>query len=227
LATLLFHQTTNKVPPLVQSIPHYSFTHDDIDTLGCPMIAERFVPGSIHLPMLRFFLDHPDFDFYWFVEDDVRFTGDWRHYFEQLSRLTHDFLACHIRRYEDEPNWNWWKLDHPHNSIPFHNRLRSFNPVCRFSNRALRVIHEANRDGWCGHQEMLVPTLLHHRKCTMADIGGHGSFVPAGFRNRFYIDARNNREGALRRGTMRFRPLFKQTGWRRNKLYHPVRGHIR
>jgi len=42
-------------------------------------------------------------------------------------------------------------------------------------------------------------------------------------RNRCYIDAPPNSKGALTSGTMRYRPAFAKVGWRRGKLYHPVK----
>jgi len=182
---LLFHQTREQTPAQLRSQPVYRFTDDDITALACPMLGERFVPGSIHLPVLKFFQDHGDYDYYWYVENDVRFTGDWRAFFEPFSAVPGDLLTSHIRRYQEEPWWDRWRLTHPREEIPRRRRLRSFNPICRFSRRALEVLWEAQRDGWCGHQEVLLPTLLHERGCQLVEISGQGAFVPPGFADRF------------------------------------------
>ncbi|MFL6597452.1 MAG: DUF3405 domain-containing protein [Chthoniobacterales bacterium] len=70
------------------------------------MIGPTLVPGHVGFPVLQFFCDNRDFDYYWAIECDVRFSGDWFFFFHSFKEANHDFLACHIRDYVDEPDWH-------------------------------------------------------------------------------------------------------------------------
>ena len=50
--------------------------------------------------------------------------------------------------------------------------LRSFNPICRISNRALALGHERCKLGDRGHYEVLLPTLFKYFKLKISDFGG-------------------------------------------------------
>jgi len=186
------------------------------------MTGPSFALGHCHFPLLQFFHDNPDFDYYWLIEYDVRFAGDWHFFFDYFKNTNEDFLTCHIRRYADEPGWAWWSLHHPHKSIPLSERLSSFSPIYRLSNASLSFLHQSLSDGWCGHCEVLLPTLLHHNGFTIMDIGGKGTFTPPSMKDKFYT-AQFNSNGALECGTMRCQPSFWRVGQEKNKLYHPVK----
>ncbi|HTX91589.1 MAG TPA: hypothetical protein VMC09_10265 [Anaerolineales bacterium] len=195
----------------------------DLDALGYPMIAASLLPGSAHFLLLNFYKTHPHYAHYWWIEYDVRFSGNWRTFFVECARLQADLLTGHVFHYREVPNWNHWSLTHPTRSIPLEDRIRCLHPVMRVSNAALDFLCAAHQDGWCGHSEVVLPSLLHAHGCSLADFGGVGDFVPPGMRNKFYraprIDWRGKRTGE----TYRYRPSFFLTGPRRNKLYHPVK----
>jgi hypothetical protein len=219
---LLFHL---KAPP-APSWPDESlfcFTDEDLEELRYPKIGNGVIPGNAHLPLLFFFKHCPDYEHYWLVEYDVRFSGEWRLFFESFLDNDADFLTSHIRRYKDEPGWCWWRWDSPQKHISLSDCLGSFNPIYRISRRALAHLHHCLNDGWCAHFELLMPTLLFHGGFRLADFGGTGEFVPAGYENKFYIDNSRDEFGNLDLGTIRWRPPFTRPGPERNKLYHPVK----
>ena len=191
---------------------------------GFATFGPSLIPGHNHFALLRAFPSEPAHDWYWCIDYDVRFTGDWRRFFDACSALTADFLTCHVRTYADEPDWSHWQpLSHPVQSVPLAARLRSFNVVVRFSRRALGALHDLHAAGWAGHHEVLIPTLLRAQGFDIADIGGDGPFVPEGFRNRFYTSF-STLNGALEwLGTVRYRPPRAEAGRRRGALYHPVK----
>jgi hypothetical protein len=79
-------------------------------------LGNTVVPGNCHLALIDFVRHHDDFDHYWVIEYDVRFTGDWAVFFNAFAEDDADLLGCHIRRRHDEPCWNWWPtLVGPHN----------------------------------------------------------------------------------------------------------------
>jgi hypothetical protein len=52
-------------------------------------------------------------------------------------------------------------------------------------------------DGWCGHNEVVPPTLLHHNGFTITDIGDKGRFTPPGLNDSFYSESESNSNDAL------------------------------
>src|SRR6185437_10138013 len=122
----------------------YVFTDETLVSLNYTPIYNVLVPGSTHFPILQYFREFPDYRYYWVIEDDVRFTGDWGDFFSYFNRQDHDLITSHIRRFDDEPDWPWWHtLSHNGEKVPQTDLLRSFNPVYRISGRALRFIHDA------------------------------------------------------------------------------------
>lgn len=135
-------------------------------------------------------------------------------------KIKSDFISSHVHLSKSDPNWYWWRaLANPDQVISFEDRVRSFNPIYRISKEAVVFIHDALQSGWCGHHEVLMPTLLYNAGYDIIDFGGTGEFVLPGFENQHYID---NSIG-MQDGTMRWRPIFKQIGSETNKLYHPVK----
>lgn len=52
----------------------FVFTSDVLNELGyTPIEKGKLVPGSNHFPLLKFFKENQCYDYYWLVEDDVRF----------------------------------------------------------------------------------------------------------------------------------------------------------
>jgi len=219
----LYHHKSNNAPPALPTRNLYLFSDESLSKLNYRMIGPTLVPGHVGFPVLQFFCDNPDFDYYWAIEYDVRFSGDWFFFFDSFREANYDFLACHLRDYVDEPDWPRWTLDHPRKSIALRERLRCFNPIFRLTNAALSFLHRSLLDGWCGHNEVLFPTLLHRNGFAIADMGGKGRFRPLDLRENFYTESEANSIGLLDSGTMRYRPPFLRVGREKNKLYHPVK----
>lgn len=184
---LLYHLTKKKANNYMEGINMYTFTDEILTSLNYFPLGFTLVPGSNHFPLLKFYLSHPHYDYYWCIEEDVVFSGDWKAFFEAFSSLDTDFISSHIRRYQDEPEWPWWSaLAHPYSTIPQEQRIRSFNPIYRISRNALELLHRALLSKWCGHHEVLIPTLLYESGLSIHDFGGKGEFVPDGFENKFF-----------------------------------------
>ncbi|WP_276483904.1 hypothetical protein [Paraflavitalea pollutisoli] len=212
-ALLLFHQTGDTMPDGLDGIPHHAFTNAILQELQYKPIAATLVPGSNHFPLLQYYLQHPEHKYYWYIEYDALFTGNWQLFFDELVAAEADLLSTCLELYPKLPHWHYWDtLHHPDHNIPREQRVRSFNPVYRMSAAALGFIHQSLTTGWSGHHEVLLPTLLYHHQFTLLDIGGRGRFTPPGFKDRFY-DYR----------TYRYRPVFREAGPVKNKLYHPVK----
>jgi hypothetical protein len=221
---LLYHQKNNDLDSRLNRPDAFIFTNDSLMEMNYMPIASSLVPGSNHFAVLKFHLNNPGYEYYWFIEDDVRFNGNWLHFFNSFKDNRHDFITCHLRWYTQEPEWYWYiTLRHAKMAVPLQECIRSFNPVYRISRRALSFIHQALADGWTGHHEVLLPTLLYRNGYSIMDFGGEGDFVMAGNENRFYTSGTPHLNGDLKDGTMRFRPAWNAVGADMNKLYHPIK----
>ena len=188
-------------------------------------LGNAVIPGNTHLAIIDFFNAHPNFEHYWIVEYDVHFSGNWRDFFSAFKDSQADLICSHLRRYRDEPRWNWWSsFSLPRGGVDKEQFLRSFLPIQRLSKRAIRLLENRVREGWRGHLEGLVPTILSLEGYRLEDFGGSGNFVRAGYRNKFYTSRGFFGYGGLTLlGSMRWRPPHLVRGLRRNRLYHPVK----
>jgi hypothetical protein len=211
-AFFLYDETGKSIPDKINKLSPYLFSNESLSQLCYPTTGEDILPGHAHFPLFQFFRDNPDYDYYWVIEYDVRFSGEWRLFFDSFLKTNADFLTCHIRAYADELSWPWWELNHPRESIPLNARLASFNPIYRISNAALLFLHQAFQSGWRGHYEVALPTLLHNNGLTIRDISDSDKYAAPDINNKFYS-----------KGTFRYRPEFWRCGREKNKLYHPVK----
>jgi hypothetical protein len=192
--------------------------------LPYPRLAGHGILHHSHFPVLDFYLTHPEYDYYWFVEFDVRYTGEWASFLRLFESFPHDLITSHIRHFREEPSWCWWdSLQHPTKVIDRERYLRSYNVTLRISGRALEFLHREQLDGWQGFNEVSLPTLLYQGGFTIMDFGGDGEFTPPELRNKTYT-SHGLRNGLLSPFcTMRWRPSSSRTGRRRNKLYHSIK----
>ncbi len=223
-AFVLYHQREQQLPEKLAQVNHFAFTDAMLCELNYIPIGFKVVPGNTHFPLFAFLSNHTTYDYYWVIEDDVRFNGDWKYFFDSFLGLDHDFLTSHVRTPAQEPDWTWWHyLANPYRVIPFESRLRSFNPIYRLSAKAVQYLGESLTSFWCGHCEVLLATLLRDGGLSIADFGGKGAFVLPGYENRFYLSGVPDQHGRLSDGTMRFRPVYETMGDEANKLYHPIK----
>ena len=212
--------------------PFHSFPAEDLLRPGYRTIESPcLMMGHTNFPVLDFAARHPAPERFWVIEYDVRFTGEWRVLFDHFRDSTSDLLTCCIGDYDEDPAWPWWDLSHPRHYIPNKTRLRSFNPIYRISRRGVECLRTELASGWAGHQEVVMPTLLHRNGLELEDMGGDGPFV-RGPKNRFYTSGPGknvpfrkpaDRSGAFKSGTMRYRPMRSRPGLRRHRLYHPIK----
>jgi hypothetical protein len=179
-----------------------------------------------HLPFLLFeFVNrHPEYQTYWVLEYDMRFTGSWADFFERMAEVPADYYTTHIYRHEQQPDWNWWSsLSHPVKRIAQQDLLRSLNTIYGLSNRAVDCLKAFYADGWSGHYEVLFSSMLSRAGLSVVDIGGKGAFTPAIWRGKHYTAAPPRRKGIHRNTTLRVLPARLFLGLKKNHLYHPIK----
>lgn len=207
---VLFYQTVKKeVPVNIRSEDVILIDSSILTSLGYRALQEgKLVPGSNHFPLFKFALEE-DFahDYYWMIEDDVRFTGNWKTFFDDVHSNDADYITSHVHRCPMEEK----KL------------FNSFNPIYRLSSRALRMLHHKfKNERICGHHEQTFVNLCLKEGLSVMDFGGSSSFTPPHLKEKYY---RNRYGGEVFDEviTHRFRPVFKEVGKIPNKIYHPVK----
>lgn len=213
---VLFHQKNTHT--LTQETLHCQvipFTSDILFQSGYKPIGDSLVPGNAQIPVLRFFVEHPHYDYYWVIEDDVCFSDNWKKFFNTFDKDASDLLASYITHYNDDTTWTWWyTFSSAGKAVKPSDMVRSFNPIYRLSNRALKVIHEKMSRGWSGHFEVLIPTILSTQGMKMTDLGNN--------KNINYV---NNEYHFYDRNTMSHMPLRIQAK-RQGMIYHPIKEKI-
>ena len=222
---LLLDRQTPHAAAIAARYPRcHIFDEHQLFALPYPRLAGHGLINHPHFPLLDFFSAHDKYDRYWVIEYDVRYSGEWSHFFGSVDSYEFDMMTCHARRYALEPWWPWWKsLEHPSRTMTRDQLVRSFNPIYGVSRAALVFLHAALLDGWKGYPEVTVPTLLLAGGFRLLDLGGHGEFTPPALRNQSYTSSATTSGYLSPFGTMRYRPARSAVGNLPNKLYHPVK----
>jgi hypothetical protein len=181
-----------------------------------------FWPRNIDLPLMWFFQGNPQYEYYWVMEYDVRFTGHWMELFRHFAASGSDLLATTIFDHSFRPGWDNWKTLQSPQRLPETELVRALFPLYRLSNAALRALHQAYCEGWSGHYEVTIPTILKTRGFTLEDFGGSGRYVAPGNINRFY----RNSPGiaGLAPGTFTVAANEISAQYPENLLWHPIKG---
>lgn len=178
-------------------------------------------PTNIELPLLWFYKNNQQYEFFWTIEYDVRYTGNWGHIIEEFSECKADLLATTIYRYSFRPGWKHWESLVGPKHIPMERRLRALFPLYRISKTALEIIDAAYKVGWGGHYEVTIPTIIESSGLEIEDIGGDGPFVKRVNRNRFYTNTPQN--AGLAPGTFTVSENTIDQRFSRPMLWHPIK----
>lgn len=129
-----------------------------------------------HFRMLNFYLQHQNYDYYWFFDDDVS-ADNWVEFFKGFENDDSDFISYFIFKNDNvESQLNVPKIDEKtFSNIQWFQRFPgdgdilpkditelfgSFFPVVRFSKKALNTLLEIHNMGYDGYSEGFVPTIL-------------------------------------------------------------------
>jgi hypothetical protein len=127
--------------------------------------------------MLTHFIKKPNYDYYWYFDDDVNFDGDLKSFLNDYEKIDDDFLVIQAFKKEDYPEFpnvsvindrmlgsrGFWLGHCPGPGDNFKNTNKhfgSFFPIVRFSNKAFVHLLELHKQGYYGYSEGFVPTSL-------------------------------------------------------------------
>lgn len=204
------------------ALDYFTFGVDAVDTLEYPNkgVARPFklIPGNSDLTTILFRKLCPEYEHYWFLEDDVEYTGNPAELFDDLCDRQSDLLATHLA-----PGYDGWAYNSGRQTpgCDPDDTWLVFLPFYRVSARALDTIDAYYRRGWTGHHENMWATILIHAGLTVTDIGGQGDYVADADRNKHYHGHaydRFEKNGSF--GTLNIR-LWP--GRQKNVLWHPVK----
>ena len=158
---LLLHDEKREID-IPANIKCYSFDKAGLEELKYTPISDSVLENN-HFPLLKFYRDFPEYDFYWNIEYDVFFTGDWNYLFKAYRNCNADLVSSHVERFVQRPHWFWWKsINLKTLKLPSSGYLKSFNPIYRISNRALALLDQVLSDGNSGYQEVFIPSVLNY-----------------------------------------------------------------
>lgn len=213
---LLFDATKGyDIQKLVDFEHVYLFDVNKMIDNGYTALKEGFL-GNCHYPVLTFHKEHLEYDYCWIVEDDVIFSGNWSTLFDSFTDDSSDLIATKIRSFEDEPTWFWWRSIRAGEGITLNKNAMyaCFIPIYRLSVKAIECLDIEMRNGWRGHFEGVVPTVLKKNGLTLRDMNGKGYGVDERVNLHFYSEDTHN-----------WSPLHVQS-FEKNMIYHPIKEKI-
>lgn len=130
----------------------------DINQMPLPFYAYGDVMmGNTHWPLMMLSQSLP-YDYYWMVEHDVEYTGNWSDLVASFLHRDDDLVTAHIERVVDNPLWHWW--DTAYIVADRDSWVKGLLPIARYSKAACDAVISKHRDGWVAHFEVLVPTAV-------------------------------------------------------------------
>lgn len=142
-------------------------------------------PEDIHQALTEFLSSEADD--YWFIDERVYLPGDEDDILTSLAHADADLLATEVRHYSEFPGWQWWSNLHSGTGEdPVTHGVAALLPLMRASRAAAHAILQGISDGWSGHPEALIPTLVNRAGLKIEEIGGNGGFTPKERIGRWY-----------------------------------------
>jgi hypothetical protein len=208
-----------------------SLTRNDLEALPYPTRQRAAnwatLRQSSDLVPLYIFRTWPDYTHYWLIEYDVRYTGHWGHFFDEMDTSDADLMCPRFGRYVAGNTWQLWDTLFT-GSVAFEKerRVSGFLPLARASQRMLAGVDRLCCEGWGGHPEVLWPCAAIHNAFELAQIGGRGQFTPHRWRDRF--SGKVSAAGFPNRASFVDNPPLRDTmhlaAFGENMLWHPVKG---
>jgi hypothetical protein len=152
-----------------------------------------------HFRMLYFYKMHPNYDYYWFFDDDVTFPQNQLYDFVNEHKVldhdcmisyifgdlnqanqpdTHDMDERMVAYHSTAHNWlTHYPGDGDKQPSEVTEKYGSYFPLVRLSNKALNVLLEEHEKGYYGYSEGFVPTILNHRGLKLYSIYNKNSEV--------------------------------------------------
>lgn len=114
--------------------------------------------------LLYYKILNANYDYYFFCENDVLFTGDYKLLFDELTKKIYDYDAIIQNELWYPPkDWIWLSNDKYYNLLDGFSKNRCHNLLYKFycfSNELVDYILNGYIDGYYGHQDLCVSCML-------------------------------------------------------------------
>lgn len=158
---LLPHDTDNFIITEIKNNLTYNneiklFKFDsNIDYITSPFIRWTYVS------LINFYDTFPDYDYYWLLEDDLLFNGDFSVFFNDTKKLDEDIIICYGHYRDKSNNEGWYNVEG--NKI-FNYEVDSplaggFACIQRWSNKFTSLLSNLHKNKAFGHLESFPMTV--------------------------------------------------------------------
>ena len=174
---------------------------------------ENFNCGSgiiqnTYFSILQFYKEHQKkYDFYYFLEDDVIFNGEWRDFFDDdINNDKESDLKCVLYHINDINN-NHWYCQPNNNFLGNYERKNNAGGaayILRFSRKMLELMYNSTLRGYSSHVECFPFVLAVDNDFKISTF--NENFIDHNFCNTSYITN-----------------MGEQHNWPKNKIIHRVK----
>lgn len=133
--------------------------NSDIEHINIPFIR------CTYISLICFFEIYPNYDYYWLLEDDLIFNGDFSLFFNDTEMLDYDLLKCH-GHFKESSNLTWYSMEE--------NKIKNYEletPIAgglaciqRWSNKLAKKLLELHNNKVFGHLESYPITIACREK---------------------------------------------------------------
>ena len=139
----------------------------------------------LSVQMFWFYNKYPKYEYYWFIEGDCYFNGNYNWLCNQFENKNDDLLAPHYYRFGDISqkfyngynNWAFYKYKLPDNYLIFYKCWTGF---IRISNQLLNKHLTMVKNGYYGSDEVLISTIGVYEGYKVNDLNIYGNFYLLG-----------------------------------------------
>lgn len=161
--------------------------------------------------IVLFYDKYPNYKYYWSVEYDVKFKGDWDDFFSIYNNSKIDYLGVDIQETKIDDTKGYWGLFDF--DVPYKKRLRCFGTIQRLSNRLLKAVSDELKQGRHTYFEQLFPSVAKHYNYSVKDLNE--------------IAVNKTGQQIYTGSTMTYEDItlnqYVHLANSKNKLFHPVR----
>ena len=177
----------SKMPNIIEGIKFIKFPHETI----CPKSLRKCWIDPMKYMEILYKNDNwfNSYDYYWIVEYDVYFSGNWKTFFNTVDKYNEDLVGTAFTIYKDDNVPISYKDNTLFNNLPI--RIKSYISIYRISNRALKYISDYKEidlnnklDVRNYLYEVYIPTILYNNGFTIMSLNSEKFIKEEG--NHFY-----------------------------------------
>jgi hypothetical protein len=122
------------------------------------MTLQYQAPNYVTMALAK---EHPEYDYVWYVEYDVCYSGDWKSFFSRMNDLGHDLICTRVTPRSCDVEWCWWNCSR--RVSMWNESFKSVNCMSRLSRKMLDMLEK-----FYSESEALQPTFFETLWVTMA-----------------------------------------------------------